>query len=317
MKSKKNSSFIFAALFFFVCVMISIQLMPDDGITGSDSGVSGRESSPARTQAERRSNMGNRTEDLKSTSSRGDWTLGMKSGRDQMRMEIQRDVRMILDGTSILEYLPDYKGLETMVFLEELQNALKADLSSSGDFGKIEKIFNDLEGGGKNLGGIKIPLLRFIPQLKSGAGVSSDVTKKISLYETLNRSDFVMSFSNYLASVGAEKAPGPVDGGVISAIPVADRKSLLWGMARSGDMDAITTAMGVQEEADRGLLLEYTVNELMKSQPGKTISYIDEMEDPVQREFCLTFAVEALRLAGATVEAEEWAKQLQSLSDKN
>ena len=126
-----------------------------------------------------------------------------------------------------------------------------------------------------------------------------------------------MSFSNYLASVGAEKAPGPVDGGVISAIPVADRKSLLWGMARAGDMDAITTAMGVKEEAERGLLLEYTVNELMKSQPGKTISYIDEMHDPVQREFCLTFAVEALRLAGATVEAEEWGKQLQSVSDKN
>lgn len=317
MKSRKNSSFVFAALFLFVCVMISVQRIPDDGIAGSDSGVPERESAQARTQPERRSNMGNRTGDSKSTSSRGDRTPGMKSGRDQMRMEIQRDVRMILDGTSILEYLPDYKGLETMVFLEELEKALRADLSSSGDFGKIEKIFNNLDGGGKNLGGIKIPLLKFIPQLESGAGVSSDVTKKISLYETLNRSEFVMSFSNYLAAVGAEKSLGPIDGDVILAIPVADRKSLLWGMARSGDVDAITTALGVRDEAERGSLLKYSVKELMGNHPGKTISYIDAIQDPGQRTFCLTVAVESLRMAGATTEADEWAKQLQSASEDN
>jgi len=317
MKSRKNSFFVFATLFLFVCVIIVVQRIPDDGIATSNIGVPERESAQARTQPERRSNMGNRTEDSKSTSSRGDRTPGMKSVRDQTRMEIQRDVRMILDGASILEYLPDYSGLEAMVFLEELEKALKADLSSSGDFGKIEKIFNDLDRGGKKFGGIKIPLLRFIPQLESVAGVSGDVTKKISLYEILNRSDFVMSFSNYLAAVGAEKASGPIGGDVISAIPDADRKSLLWGMARSGDMDAITTVLGVQEEAERGSLLKYTVKELMGSHPGKTILYIDEMQDPAQREFCLTFAVEALRMAGATVEAEEWAKQLRRASEKN
>jgi len=98
-----------------------------------------------------------------------------------VQAEAQKDVKMILDGISILEYLPDYSGLEAMVFLEELEKALKADLSSSGDFGKIEKIFNDLDRGGKKFGGIKIPLLRFIPQLESVAGVSGDVTKKMVL----------------------------------------------------------------------------------------------------------------------------------------
>jgi|GEM_PF-6010463 len=307
---------VFVTLFLVISVTGWFRWVFDGTAASHDVGsdFTGRDATQIETRSKQTENTDNKERKKIPTRSGGSRKLGNKT---DLQAEAQKDVKMILDGISILEYLPDYSGLEAMFFLEELEKALKADLSSSGDFGKIEKIFNDLDRGGKKFGGIKIPLLRFIPQLESGAGVSGDVTKKISLYEILNRSDFVMSFSNYLAAVGAEKALGPIGGDVISAIPDADRKSLLWGMARSGDMDAITTVLGIQEEAERGSLLKYTVKELMGSHPGKTISYIDEMQDPVQREFCLTFAVEALRLAGATVEAEEWTKQLRRASEKN
>jgi hypothetical protein len=317
MAGSKRSTFVLAALLLFGSVITCVLWVFDAEVMVRDDGSPDQDAAQAQSQSEQRRKMTGWSKDRRSISGRGGQNLGEKVDRDQLRAEAQRTAGLILDGSSILEHLPDYTGLTTMIFLEELQKALRVDLSSSGDFGKIEKIFSDLDGAGDKFGGVKIRLLRFATTLNSGSDPSSDITAKVSLFETLNRSGRVMQFSNYLAEVGAKKVLGPIDGDVISAIPIADRRSLLWGMARSGDLDAITTVLGVREEAERGALLKYTVKELMESQPGKTISYIDEMQDPVQREFCLTFAVESLRMAGATVDAEEWAKQLQSASHKN
>jgi hypothetical protein len=318
MIGRKKYTSILAALFLFGGVVIGILWMFDFGApatSGRTNEFSEGEVVPVRSRSERRADIGRRESNLRSTSGQGNRRLGVKAERDQVRAEAQDAVRMILDGASILGYLSNYTGREGLIFLEELRNGLRADLKSSGEFGKIEKIFNDLAGDGKSHTGLKISLLRSTANFESGSGVSSDVKKKMELFEIFNRSDHIMSFSKYLAKIGAEKASGPIDEAVMSAIPAAERKSLLWGMARSGDLDAITTVLGVQEETERGALLDYTVKELMRNHPGKTISHIDEMQDPVQRTFCLTVAVESLRTAGATAEADEWAMLLQEDSD--
>lgn len=98
-----------------------------------------------------------------------------------------------------------------MLFFEELENALRADLLVSGDFGKIGEIFEELEGGSENHTGAKTRLLKFTTSLESGAGISNDVSEKIRLFEILNRSDHIMQFSGFLTAVGAEKALGPID----------------------------------------------------------------------------------------------------------
>jgi hypothetical protein len=234
-----------------------------------------------------------------------------KSGEEALlRAEPRGSAKMILDGASILEFLPNNLDLKAMLFFEELQNALRADLLASGDFGKIVKIFEELEGSSENLTGAKIRLLKFTTNLESGSGISNDVSEKIRLFEILNRSDHIMRFSRYLTAVGAEKALGPIDEDVMSAIPIVDRKPLLKGMTRSGDLDAITTVLGIKEKAERDPLLRYTIMELMESHPGKSITYIDEMQNLMQRKFCLKVAVESLHKAGAVTEAEEWAEQL-------
>lgn len=232
-----------------------------------------------------------------------------------LRAEARGSAKRILEGASILEFLPENLEVKAMLFFEELENALRADLLVSGDFGKIGEIFEELEGGSENHTGAKTRLLKFTTSLESGAGISNDVSEKIRLFEILNRSDHIMQFSGFLTAVGAEKALGPIDEGVMLAIPIVDRKPLLKGMTRSGDLDAITTVLGIREKAERDSLLRYTVMELMGNHPGKSVTYIDAMQDLMQRKFCLKVAVESLHKAGAVAEAEEWAEQLLGASN--
>jgi len=298
MVSERKSLFVVSSLLLFLGLTIGAFWAYFSGAAKRP----GPSSAQVRTSIERRINRGG---DNRLDAGRENRKIKEKA---EIREKAQRDVGRILGGAPIHEFLPEYSGMAKIIFCEELEKGLKVDLSSTGDYGIIKKIFTSLNENGDKHGGLKERLLSFTISLESGTGISNDVSEKIGLYDILNRSDYVMSFSNYLAKIGANKGPGPIDQTVFSAISNENRKALLRGMARSGDLDGITTALGVQEEAERGSLLEFTVNELMKNHPGKTISHIAELQDPVQRTFCLTIAVESLRKAGAMEEAEEWAK---------
>jgi len=232
------------------------------------------------------------------------------NGKDNFRAAARQSAMAVFRGAPIMDYLPTQIDLKTRLFLEELERMLRADLLENGDFGRIEKIFEDVGESNQENIGLKMRLLTFSISLESDAGPSFDLSKKLSLFEALNRSTPVLRLSEYLAEVGFMKALGPVDWDVMSDIPVEERKYLLRGMARAGDLESITTALSAREEAERAEVLKYAVTQLMENHPGKTITYIDKMEDSDSRFFCLSVAVDSLRAAAGDLEADEWAKEI-------
>ena len=223
--------------------------------------------------------------------------------------DVSTAISHILAGESLLEYLPGKSDAVALHFYHELHSALKKDLQNSLDYSKVKRVFDDLNSQQSGIGGEKGGFLVFLASLETDMGPSEDLFQKVSILKGADIKLNPFQSERVFRLLGAKKAPGSLSKDSLRNLNVSEMKSFVLGMGDSGDLFAIDALLNYSEGLDKDLL-EMAVHGLMETDPGKSIAFIDNLGDPVIRNFCLKIAVDSVRKAGAHTDADEWEKVL-------
>ena len=150
----------------------------------------------------------------------------------------------------------------------------------------------------------------FVANLRTELGPAMDFSEKVTMLNSMEPKMNPSQFEDFLELLGSKKSHGVLDPNTLEKLSVPEMKSLITGMTRSGDLSAIDAALCQRGKTDEDLL-GFTVRKLMRSHPGKSIEYFDEIADRKIRKYCLTIAIESVRAAGADLEADEWLLKLE------